>query len=176
MTVKKRLVTALVALTIPAAMVNPIAAADQNVAKAQKEVTEEANTKNLDPALKSDAEDMEQALEVIESIPDDVLLKGDAATKEWLESNQKVNELNQEASVWGCAAAIAGLIGGNLIAAGKLLKIKRLIKSLGGAYEAARIMWGASFKYEKMIAAGGALGALASEFFGITQVRQQCFE
>ena len=102
MTVKKRLVTALVALTIPAAMVNPIAAADKNVAKAQKEVTEEANTKNLDPALKSDAEDMEQALEVIESIPDDVLLKGDAATKEWLESNQKVNELNQEASVWGC--------------------------------------------------------------------------
>ena len=55
MTVKKRLVTALVALTIPAAMVNPIAAADKNVAKAQKEVTEEANTKNLDPALKSDA-------------------------------------------------------------------------------------------------------------------------
>ncbi|MGJ4049839.1 hypothetical protein ACN4DP_03060 [Corynebacterium macclintockiae] len=59
---------------------------------------------------------------------------------------------------------------------GKIVKIKRLIKDLGGLKEAVQIMWGASFSYEKMQAAGGTLAALAGEFFGITGIREKCFQ
>jgi whole genome shotgun sequence assembly, scaffold_89 len=168
---KKKLISALLALTIPVAMVNPAAAADKQVVEAQKEF----NNQNLDQSLKPKAEDMEQALELIESIPDDVLLRGDKATQEWLENDPKAQEMTEEANFWLCAAAIGSMIASNVVGAGKLLKIKRLIKDLGGVVEAVKVMWGASFSYEKMQAAGGALGALASEFFGIDSVRHNCF-
>lgn len=123
------------------------------------------------------------ALSHINEIPEQVLVKGDRATQEWLQANRPNSPLlanpgNQPglgASFWGCSGAILALIGGNLVGAAKLLKIKRLINDLGGVTQAVRIMWGASFSYEKMRAAGGAIAALAGEFLGISQVRSQCF-
>ncbi|AWB83094.1 hypothetical protein C3E79_00140 [Corynebacterium liangguodongii] len=80
------------------------------------------------------------------------------------------------ASVWGCTQAILGVTAGNLVGAAKLLKIKKYISALGGVGEAVRLMWGASFSYEKMMALGGALGALAGELSGVTAVRNECFQ
>ncbi|WP_181420088.1 MULTISPECIES: hypothetical protein [unclassified Curtobacterium] len=40
------------------------------------------------------------------------------------------------------------------------MRIKRLINSLGGVTKAVRIMWGASFSWEKIRALGGAAAAL----------------
>ena len=61
------------------------------------------------------------------------------------------------------------------MSAAKILKIKKLIAQLGGVREAVQIMWGASFSYEKMQAAGGTIAALAGEFFGVTSIREKCF-
>lgn len=130
----------------------------------------------LDSSLAADAQDLENALELINSIPDEVLLEGDEATQAWLEDNTQAGAFVEEASFWGCSGAIISMIGGNLIGASKLLKIKRLIAQLGGVSQAVRLMWGASFKYEKMREAGKALGALAGELFGIDQIRKNCFQ
>ena len=55
------------------------------------------------------------------------------------------------------------------------IKIKKLIKALGGVANAVRIIAGASFSYEKLRALGGAAAALAAELTGIGSVRSACF-
>lgn len=130
------------------------------------------------PSQEALAMNVTNALALIDSIPYSVLEAGQGATSDWVSSRAGVGSrdvLMPSASFFGCTFAIGGLIAGNVIAVGKLLKIKRLIGSLGGVSAAVRLMWGASFSYEKMLAAGGALAALAGEFFGIKQVRDECF-
>ena len=130
----------------------------------------------LDTSLAGNAYELEKALELINSIPDEVLLAGDEATLAWFEENAQSGQFVEEASFWECSGAIASLIAGNLIGASKLLKIKRLINDLGGVAQAVRLMWGAGFKYEKMLAAGKAVAALAAELIGISQVQRGCFQ
>ena len=57
----------------------------------------------------------------------------------------------------------------------KKVRIKCLIKSLGGVTKAVRIMWGASFSWEKIRALGGAAAALGAELLGIAAVKRGCF-
>lgn len=125
--------------------------------------------------------EMEEALAVIDRIPDSVLEAGDAATQQWLAENAPAptagsgGEMSVQANVLGCAAAIATVIASTAFPAAKILKAKALIKELGGVTEAAKILWGASFSYEKVQALGGAAAALAGELIGITQIKEQCF-
>lgn len=127
-----------------------------------------------DSDMASEAADIENGLELIYSIPDQVLQQGDKVSQEWLADHRPASTTTR-ANTWGCTAAITLFLGTNLVSAAKLLKIKRLIAELGGVREAMQIMWGTSFSYEKMREAGGALAALAGEFFGITSIRNECF-
>ena len=141
----------------------------------------QVSANNQDSHLADEAQEWEEGLDYIMSIPDDVLLQGDAATQEWVRENpaspaSQGDQVTPYASVLGCAGAITAMIAGNLVGAAKLLKIKKYIKALGGVKEAVQLMWGASFSYEKMAAAGGALGALAAELTGIAGIQDQCFE
>lgn len=117
-------------------------------------------------------EDATVLLSIIESIPDEVLFEGDEATHEWIEER---TSWDQKADKWSCAGAIGVLLVTTAVPAAKLLKIKRLIKDLGGAKEAAEIMWKASFRYEKLKAMGGVIGDLVMELVGINEVRKECF-
>ncbi|ALC06985.1 hypothetical protein CDES_13215 [Corynebacterium deserti GIMN1.010] len=115
------------------------------------------------------------------TIPDEALPKGDEAPQAWIAQHTPTNapgegQMTTMASFWGCSAAIAGMIAGNVVGAAKLLKIKQYMKALGGVKEAVQLMWGASFSYEKMQALGGALGALAAELAGVSSIKDQCFE
>ncbi|MBF4607720.1 hypothetical protein [Curtobacterium sp. VKM Ac-1393] len=87
--------------------------------------------------------ELQRGLELIEEIPEAVLLAGDDALGQWV--------------------------------AAKILKIKRLIDSLGGVTKAVRLFRGASFKWEKIQAIGGAAAALGAELLGIAAVKQKCF-
>ena len=124
--------------------------------------------------------EMEDALSIIERIPDSVLHAGDAATQQWLAENAPApsaggGEVTLQANILGCAGAIATVIASTAFPAAKILKAKALIKQLGGVTEVAKIMWGASFSHEKVKALGGAAAALAGELIGITQIEEQCF-
>jgi hypothetical protein len=125
--------------------------------------------------LGHESADLERGLALIEEIPEAVLAAGDTATQEWLRANHPELLTASRADVVGCAGAIAWLIASTAIPAAKILKIKRLIDSLGGVSKAVRLFWGASFKWEKIQALGGAAAALGAELLGIAAVKQKCF-
>lgn len=122
-------------------------------------------------------EQAEALLKVIDKIPESVLLKGDFATQQWIALNLGYggpNAVNPQGFL-ECSGAILWVIGSTVFPAAKILKIKRYMNALGGVGEAIRIMWGASFSYEKLQAFGGAAAALAAELTGISEVRNKCF-
>lgn len=121
-------------------------------------------------------EQAEALLKVIDKIPESVLLKGDLATQQWIALNvgySGPNAVNPQGFL-ECSGTILWLAGSTLIPAAKLLKIKRYMNALGGVGEAIKIMWGASFSYEKLQAFGGAAVALAAELAGITEFQKNC--
>jgi hypothetical protein len=119
--------------------------------------------------------DLERGLALIDEIPEEVLLAGDIALREWLATEHPGLATGSRADLLGCAGAIAWLIASTAIPAAKILKIKRLINSLGGVSKAVRLFWGASFSWEKIRALGGAAAALGAELLGIGAVKQKCF-
>jgi hypothetical protein len=128
------------------------------------------------------SQDLRGALELIESVPDEVLAQGDAATAAWFRENgagagakEGGGLVTTQASVLGCTAAIATVIASTAFPAAKILKVKKLIGELGGVAKAVQIFWGASFSYEKLQVVGGAALALAGELIGITSVKEECF-
>lgn len=119
--------------------------------------------------------DLERGLSLIDQIPEHVLLSGDDALRAWLGETHPELLRGTQADIVGCAGAIAWLIASTAIPVAKILKIKRLIDTLGGVTKAVRIFWGASFSWEKINALGGAAAALGAELIGITAVKQKCF-
>jgi hypothetical protein len=133
-------------------------------------------------ALDSDprAQDVRGALELIQSVPDEVLAQGDAATAAWFREHGRGagddrGLVTTQASVLGCTAAIATVIASTAFPAAKILKVKKLIGELGGVAKAVEIFSGASFSYEKLQVVGGAALALAGELIGITSIKEECF-
>lgn len=120
------------------------------------------------------AADVERGLALIESVPEAVLLQGQTAYEEWAAANPLVQRATR-ASILECTGAIALVIASTAFPVAKILKIKRLINSLGGVTKAVRIMWGASFSWEKIRALGGAAAALGAELLGIAAVKRGCF-
>ena len=127
--------------------------------------------------------ELEAELNYLMSIPDTVLLEGDAALQQWAAQNPPTDpaagipgdQVGTNANVFLCTGAIAAAIAGVALPAAKILKVKKLMNELGGVTEAVKLMWGASFSYEKMAVAGGAFGALAAELVGIAGIQQECF-
>lgn len=129
-------------------------------------------------ALDNEAQAVE-LLKIIDQIPEEVLMRGDAATRSWVELNLEPGvpgpgEIVPTASFWKCSGAILVTIGTTVFPAAKLLKIKRYMKALGGTTEAIKILWGASFSYEKLQAIGGTAAALGAELLGIAAIREAC--
>lgn len=118
------------------------------------------------------AKDLEAALTYIMDIPDEVLLAGESATANWV---AVASNPSLRGNFWACSSAILFAIATTAIPVAKVLKIRKLVKSLGGVNKAVKVMWGASFSYEKVRALGGAAAALAGEIIGITAVRKGCF-
>ncbi|MDJ0336642.1 hypothetical protein [Cryobacterium sp. PH31-O1] len=101
------------------------------------------------------------------------------ATVAWFNANAltgtNAGQLSAKISIFGCAAAISVAIAGVAFPVAKILKIKKLLGNVGGVTKAVKLLWGASFNYEKVQAVGGAFAALGAELFGITSIRDQCF-
>lgn len=124
---------------------------------------------------------VEELLRAIDQIPESVLREGDEATRLWVAQNlQEKPSTNggivvaKPAGFLQCSGAILLAIGTTAIPAAKILKIKKLMNSLGGVTKAVKIMWGASFSHEKLKALGGAAAALGAELLGIAAVKKAC--
>lgn len=172
----KRFITAGVSMLAAGALVLSAAPA-ANAAPALTSPAAAAATPT-DATLDERAAGLTALLDEISSIPDEVLLAGDAATTAWIAENADApggDTAVARANVLGCTGAIAAALAGVAFPAAKLLKVKKLADELGGVKKAVDLLWGASFNYEKVQAAGGALAALAAELVGITSIKEQCF-
>lgn len=90
---------------------------------------------NMD--ITEEEQELIEIFSAIESIPDDVLEKGDSAIADWLRENTDV-EFQEQGDVVtfgivGCASAVGTAILTNAIPFTKLAKVKSAIKSAGGA-------------------------------------------
>lgn len=128
-----------------------------------------------------EAQQVEELLRAIDQIPESVLLQGDEATRLRVAQNLQEKPLTiggivvaKPASFLECSGAILLVIGTTAIPIAKILKIKKLMDSLGGVTKAIKLMWGASFSHEKLKALGGAAAALGAELLGIAAVKKAC--
>ncbi|KAI9147033.1 hypothetical protein HJFPF1_13064 [Paramyrothecium foliicola] len=133
----------------------------------------------------------------IEAIPEEILLKGDEATEKWLAENPLsdpdsiiehaliTRDVDEGAVLEAripkalkCAAAIADLIIGHIIPAAKLLKIRKLIKAVGGKTKAIKLILKikkAKSRAQIVKIGGVALWNLYKEISGIAAVKRNCF-
>ncbi|GAA2955241.1 hypothetical protein [Glutamicibacter sp. BW77] len=129
-------------------------------------------------SITEDQKQAEELLRIIDEIPESVLLQGDEATRQWISEHlvqgTGIEGVASAAGFLECSGAILLAIGTTAIPVAKILKIKKLMNSLGGVNEAIRIMWGASFSYEKLQALGGAAAALGAELLGIAAIKTGC--
>lgn len=91
------------------------------------------------------------------------------------ETSDSISIITPRASFWGCVGSLSWLIGSTAVSGVKIFKIKKYMQELGGVTNAVKLMWGASFTKEKILAAGGALAGLGAEILGIKGVKDNCF-
>lgn len=143
---------------------------------------------------------VEKAFSIIDSIPDEVLEKGDDATDKWLIAhghrtpnskktpptlrrdpiqNREAGSIADlvERSFWSvarCVGAITAFIASNAVGAAKLLRIKKYIKALGGIRKSAKLLLKASNNQERLKEGGEALLLLAGEILGTSSIANNC--
>jgi hypothetical protein len=124
----------------------------------------------------TDIASLEYTFNAILSIPDEVLQAGDIATDKWLVDNgyKPVGGQITPMGFWKCATAIIAVIGQNLVAATKLLKMKKYIEALGGFSKAAKLLLKASTWEERLRIGGHALVGLTAEISGIPMIVNSC--
>ncbi|PIE91953.1 hypothetical protein CO726_29215 [Bacillus fungorum] len=133
---------------------------------------------------KEQVEQLKPVLKAIEDIPDQLLVEGNEdAINEYFKdkdialkvSNDVQSSVDKQipimgVSAWDCSLAIGELLVMNAIPIAKLAKIKKYVKALGGAWETAKLLVGATTAGEKV----AALSALIAELTGFTNVKKEC--
>ncbi|KAL8995228.1 MAG: hypothetical protein Q9169_004992 [Polycauliona sp. 2 TL-2023] len=128
---------------------------------------------------------LEDALHMIEDIPDEVLDNGDEAVKAWASAHQPSTQVAARSAelaprqdwfqIGKCALAIAKAIAENAFPISKLRRLKDLVKALGGAKAVAKMLLKAKSIKEMIIIGGPELEQLAEILLGVTDVVNECF-
>lgn len=146
------------------------------------------NRVSISAEFNASEEELTELLHVIDSIPEEVLMQGDEATREWIAQNTTkvsageqprsnvVNDgVSTNANEAKCVASIIWLIGSTIIPAAKILRIKKLIQQLGGVRAAVAQLKKHNFSWPSTQRSGGALRSLGAELLGIAGVHEHCF-
>ncbi|WP_144507524.1 hypothetical protein [Bacillus thuringiensis] len=132
---------------------------------------------------KEEVKQLTPILQAIEEIPDELLVEGneDAVNEYFKNKNINVTVSNDSQAMlenqnpvmygaWECSLAIGEIIVMNAIPIAKLTKIKKYVKALGGAWNTAKLLVGATNAGEKW----AILTALIAELSGFTKVKNDC--
>ncbi|KAL8674661.1 MAG: hypothetical protein Q9168_000969 [Polycauliona sp. 1 TL-2023] len=127
---------------------------------------------------------LEDALHIIEDIPDDVLDDGDEAVRAWASAHQPTTQVAARSSelaprqdwiqIGKCALAIAKAIAENAFPISKLRRLKDLVKVLGGAKAVAKMLLKAKSIKEMIIIGGPELEQIAEILLGVNDVVTAC--
>ncbi|MEV5435917.1 hypothetical protein AB0K80_07755 [Streptomyces sp. NPDC052682] len=186
------LTAAAVALSVAAPLASATAAERATSTMPGTAVAAEAET-GLDALESLDEETafagLEEALQIISDIPEEVLAQGQEATEQWLK--QRLGDTAGEGRIQpmkfdagGCARGILLAVGSNVLAIGKIYKVKKAIDNLGGIKKVVKKIQDKkkrgkkSFKkaiMEVFEESGTGLGAIAAEILGVDQVIKNCW-
>lgn len=130
-------------------------------------------------------------LEAIEQAPDNLLNNGTSAEinqyfqsqgiglnvyNDFLgETQDNVILVAPRANYWRCGLALGQLLVTVAIPATKLVKIKNYIASLGGVWNAAKLLVGATSVSEKLQGALAGLSGILLTLTGISDIKDHCF-
>lgn len=189
-------IAALTAAAVALGVAAPLASATAAERDAAPRLTVSAATEpetGLDALESLDEETafagLEEALQIVSEIPDEVLQQGQAATEQWLQARLgdtaaegRVQPMKFDAG--GCARGILLAVGSNLLAIGKIYKVKKAIDKLGGIKKVVKKIQDKkkrgkkSFKkaiMEVFEESGTGIGAIAAEILGVDQVIKNCW-
>ncbi|GAC42410.1 ATPase/permease component [Paenibacillus popilliae ATCC 14706] len=124
------------------------------------------------------------SLEAIESIPDDVLERGDLQElTKYFESknihvtflNEKGEKVRKKRGAWRCALGMTVFVAGTAIPVVKIKKIKDAIDKIGGVTKTLKAL-----AKQKEVGAlteevAKAVAIIAGELLGFTEVYEECF-
>ena len=138
-----------------------------------------------------DADSLIPVFEAIESIPDNLLESGDSTEinkyfqNYGVELNVYNNNIGEESSdisiitpranYWRCGLAIGQLLLSVAIPATQIAKIKKYIAALGGAWNAAKLLVGATSVSKKLQGTLSALAGILMSLTGISDIKDYCF-
>ncbi|WP_031066230.1 hypothetical protein [Streptomyces sp. NRRL WC-3742] len=133
----------------------------------------------------ADLQRVEEAMKVLEEMPDDIAEAGDQAVRAYLQQcypepagdAQAVPQAVQPFGWWHaamCVTAIAGALASAAVPAVKVLKLKAFIKKVGSVKQAAYLLIRVATGAEKIEHLGAVLGSLAAEVMGIAAIRNNC--
>ncbi|MEU6974302.1 hypothetical protein AB0A71_42640 [Kitasatospora aureofaciens] len=133
----------------------------------------------------ADLQRIEEAMKVIDEMPDDVAEAGDQAVQTYLQQyypersggDQAAPQALQAFGWWHaamCATAIAAALATAAVPAVKILKLKAFIRKVGSVKEAAYLLIRVATGAEKIEHLGAVLGSLAAEVMGIAAIRNNC--
>lgn len=138
-----------------------------------------------------DIDSLVPILEAIEKAPDDLLNNGTGAEiNQYFQSkgiglnvyNESLGETQDNviiatprANYWRCGLALGQLLVTVAIPATKLAKIKNYIASLGGVWNAAKLLVGATTVSEKLQGAVAGLSGILLTLTGISDIKDYCF-
>ena len=138
-----------------------------------------------------DIDSLTPILDAIEQVPDDLLLNGNSGQiNQYFRSKgihlKVYNDLLGEttnavpirtplANYWRCGLAIGQLLVTVAIPASQLTKIKKYISALGGVWNAAQLLVGATSASEKLQGTVAALSGILFTLTGISDIKDYCF-
>lgn len=138
-----------------------------------------------------DIESLTPIFEAIEQTPDELLLNGNSKqiNQYFRSKNVKLNVYNDllgeteddvpiatfRSNYWRCGLAIGQLLVTVAIPATQLSKIKNYISALGGVWNAARLLVGATSVSEKLRGTLTALSGILLTLTGISDIKDYCF-
>ncbi|PKF67673.1 hypothetical protein CXB45_11050 [Corynebacterium mastitidis] len=164
---RTRFISALLTVSVPLMSV-PVASAEEHADGS----LDSTFVSEKDTLSEAELADIEDALYLIESIPDEVLEQGDEATQEWVQNHTATFRAGTAECTW----AITKFIGSNVINVAKILKIKKYIKEIGGVAKVVDDIRKAGWSIQNIKRVGGPLWRLVKEFMGIQEIQDSCFD
>ncbi|MBS5748353.1 MULTISPECIES: hypothetical protein [Actinotignum] len=121
-------------------------------------------------------QELTDGLNLIMSIPDEVILQGSPAITAWVEKNYPGYLYNAKSSFWSCTFAITKTIASTLVAPAKIMKLKKAIDAAGGVRKVVSTISKHGFSLEAMETLGGAMKAVIDELTGFADIKRGCFD
>ncbi|WP_431774243.1 hypothetical protein [Streptomyces cucumeris] len=135
------------------------------------------DTAAVETAAPDEAQQLIDALSVIDAMPQSVVDQGDAAVEAYLKEHLPSKVEVQAFGWWGtlkCVASITAAVAGGAVPVVKVLKLKAFIRKVGSVKKAAHLLIRIAKGEEKLDHLSSTLAGLATSILGVDSIKRNC--